>query len=340
MTVPSKISEFDIINKYLRPIATHQAALNLQDDVALIPGIDGYQWAITKDAIVAGIHFFPDDPPQLIAKKLVRCNLSDLAAKGAKPQFILMATCFPSTVSEEWLNSFFSGLKEDCEKFSLNLIGGDIVTTPGPLTLTLTAIGSVKYGQLTTRSGAQIGDHIWVSGTIGDSFLGLQIAQKNKFDKILDDDDRIYLIDRYLLPQPRVQFGIESAPYLHASMDISDGLLGDLIHITTLSQSSALIDLDKIPLSRPAQKILNGQSQLKIFDLIAGGDDYELLFTASQQEKQNIDNLAESLGINCTVIGEIQKGTDIVMVNHSGRVKIDPSSMKAKSYHHYFGATP
>lgn len=312
------VDEFDLIKRLFVPLTGGRPeALNLADDVALIPGPAGHQWALTKDAMVAGVHFFPDDPPDLIARKLVRVNLSDLASKGAVPEFLLLATCFPQGVEAAWLDRFASGLKTDCEEFTVVVIGGDTVATPGPLVLTLTAVGRIPENTALLRSNARSGDQIWLSGSVGDSALGLLVARGES--KSLSQTDAGFLLDRYRLPQPRVALGPRLRGLAHAAMDVSDGLLGDLGHICRASACAAEIEAERLPLSAAARAALEAGLGEGLATVVTGGDDYEILFTAPPEAGQALSALSDELGVALTRIGRIKPGQGVALLDGAGQ---------------------
>ena len=326
------VDEFDLIKRLFAPLtAGRPEALGLIDDVALIPGPAGHQWAVTKDAMAAGVHFFPDDPPDLIARKLIRVNLSDLAAKGAEPQFLLLATCFPRDIDAGWLDRFASGLKTDCDLFKVAVIGGDTIATPGPLVLSLTAVGMVPEGAALLRSNACSGDHVWLSGTVGDAALGLLVAQGE--GKSLSETDASFLLDRYRLPQPRVALGPRLRGLAHASMDVSDGLLGDLGHICRASKVGAEIEAGRLPLSAAARAALAAGLGDGLTTIVSGGDDYEILFTAPPAAGDDLAALSAELGIGLTRIGRVVPGEGVTLLGEKGRV-IEPGR---GSYNHFGG---
>ncbi len=326
------VDEFDLIKRLFAPLTMGRPeALGLGDDVALIPGPAGRQWAVTKDAMAAGVHFFPDDPPELIARKLIRVNLSDLAAKGAEPQFLLLATCFPHDVEPDWLDRFASGLKKDCDLFKVAVIGGDTIATPGPLVLSLTAVGMVPEGAALLRSSACSGDHVWLSGTVGDAAFGLLVAQGE--GKSLSETDASFLLDRYRLPQPRVALGPRLRGLAHASMDVSDGLLGDLGHICRASKVGAEIEAERLPLSAAARAALAAGLGDGLTTIVAGGDDYEILFTAAPAAEDDLTALSADLGIGLARIGRIVPGEGVTLVDKEGRV----IKSGRGSYNHFSG---
>jgi len=332
---PNLVDEFDLIKRLFVPLTGGRPeALNLADDVALIPGPAGYQWAITKDAMVAGVHFFPDDPPELIARKLIRVNLSDLASKGAEPQFLLLATCFPQGIESGWLDRFASGLKTDCDEFTVAVIGGDTVATPGPLVLSLTAVGRIPEHTALLRSNARSGDHIWLSGSVGDAALGLLVARGES--KSLSQADADFLLDRYRLPQPRVTLGPRLRGLAHAAMDVSDGLLGDLGHICSTSGCAAEIEAERLPLSAAARAALATGLGEGLTTLVTGGDDYEILFTAPPEAEGALSILSGDLAVPLTRIGRIMPGQGVTLLDGGGRVV----EMGQGGYRHFSGSTP
>ena len=308
--------EFALIAELFAPLAQgFPGALGLMDDVALLNAEPGFQTVITADAMVAGVHFLPDDPADLIARKLVRVNLSDIAAKGAHPFAIMLSAAFPKGTDMPWLRLFAQGLGEDLRTFGVALIGGDTVSTPGPLTLSLTALGRVEAGRALLRSQAQVGDVVWVSGTIGDGALGL-MAARNEL-QTLSADDQDFLADRYRLPQPRTPLGPLLVGLAHAGMDVSDGLVQDLGHICHASGLGAVIQWDQVPLSHAAQAVMAGdQSRLAL--VLTGGDDYELLFTASPNFSEAIAAAGKTSKVPVTAIGRIVDGKGVIVMDSCG----------------------
>jgi thiamine-monophosphate kinase len=304
-------SEFEFIARRLRPLATADAALGLTDDAALLDPTPGRQLVLAKDAMVAGVHFLPDDPPGQIAKKLLRVNLSDLAAMGAAPRGYLLALARSKAISDDWLAQFCAGLAADNAEFAVSLLGGDTVSTPGPLTLSLTAIGEVPLGTALLRRGAKPGDDVWVSGTLGDAALGLQALQG---DLDVTEDARSYLIERYRLPRPRLALGDALRGIASAAIDVSDGLVADLGHILEVSGVGAELRAHTLPLS-PAGRDLPGARDAAL----AGGDDYELLFTAPPERQADLEALARRLDLPLTRIGAIRTGAGLRVRDDAGR---------------------
>ncbi len=216
------LGEFGRIRRFFAPLAG-PGGLGLTDDAALIDCRPGHRLVVTVDAIVEGVHYLPEDPPDLVARKLLRMNLSDLAAMGARPLHYLLAAALPTTLGDDWVARFAAGLAEDQRRFGVALLGGDSVATAGPAVLSLTALGEVATGAEIRRSGARPGDRVWVSGTIGDAFLGLQVLRGGYPG--LAPADRAALTSRFQLPEPRTRLGPRLARIAHAMLDVSDGLI-------------------------------------------------------------------------------------------------------------------
>lgn len=313
--------EFELIARYFVPIAG-AAGLGLVDDAGLLRPARGYELVVTTDALVAGVHFFPDDPPASIARKALAVNLSDLAAKGAKPDGFVLALALPQGWTEIWLADFATGLAAMAGEGGCPLIGGDTVSTPGPLTLSITAFGSVPAGRMVLRSGAKPGDVVLVSGTIGDGALGLKAHGPGKpaWVSQLSREAGAYLADRYLHPQPRL--GLAAALQLHASaaMDVSDGLVGDLAKLLKASDAGAEIDLDTVPLSPAARAAIMADPAL--LELAwTGGDDYEILCTAPEREYLSLIAAAEAAGVPLTAIGRVTAESGAVRYHEQGRAR-------------------
>jgi thiamine-monophosphate kinase len=271
------MDEFGIIARYFAPLAKDPGALRLKDDAAFISPRPGFDLVITTDQIAADTDFFPHDPPATVAKKALRVNLSDLAAKGAAPEYYLLNLALPS-VREEWLADFAAGLGEDQREFGISLLGGDTSATEGPLSISITAMGFVPQGRMVKRAGAKPGDAVYVTGTIGDSAGGLAIFKREKHH--LSDAQRDYLTRRYQVPEPPVMFGARSLRDLaSASIDVSDGLASDLGHLADASRVRIEVDAEAIPRSE-ALRALWGDGVDAILRAATAGDDYQIAFTA------------------------------------------------------------
>jgi len=309
------LGEFGRIRRFFAPLAG-SGGLDLRDDAALLACNPGKQLVVTVDAIVSGVHYLPDDPPGLVARKLLRVNLSDLAAMGARARHYLLTTALPTTVADDWVEAFAAGLGEDQRRYKIDLLGGDSVATDGPAVLSLTAIGEIAAGAEIRRSGARSGDQIWVSGTIGDAMLGLQALRGSH--KSMPAEQRATLIRRFQLPEPRVELGPRLVGIARAMLDVSDGLVADLGHICEASQTGATIGLPQVPLSRAAQQLGAADPALPA-RLVTAGDDYELLFTAPSDSADRIRQLSQELRLPLTAIGTIEKGAGVRLVDGEGK---------------------
>ncbi len=311
-----RAGEFELITRHFAPLAAAEpGAFRLLDDAAVLGlGRDG-ALVVTVDAMVAGVHFPPDEAPELIARKLLRVNLSDLAAMGAHARAYLLAVALPRGIDEEWVAAFCRGLAADQAEFGVTLVGGDTVATDGPLTLSLTAMGEVGEGDAMRRSGARAGDDIYVSGTIGDAALGLRALRGAYPD--LASDEREALIDRYRLPRPRMALGPRLVGLARAVTDISDGLVADLGHVSAASGLGARIEATRVPLSRAAQAALGADGGASP-DVLSGGDDYELLFTADPAAARALADIAAGLGLPLTAIGRMTEGEGVSVLDAAG----------------------
>lgn len=321
------LGEFERIRRFFAPLAG-PGGLGLLDDAGLVDCRAGHRLVMTADAIVEGVHFLPEDPPDLVAKKLLRVNLSDLAAMGARPLYYLLTTALPDSFGAAWVAAFARGLGDDQRQYGVHLIGGDSVSTPGPATLSLTAIGEVAAGAEIRRSGARAGDAVWVSGTIGDAFLGLEVLRGDLPGVAPRCAEA--LIARYRIPEPRTELGPRLNGLAHAMIDVSDGLLADLGHICETSGCAATVALARLPFSSAALAILaEGWEQPAA--LAAGGDDYELLFTAPAAARAEIAELSAALNLPITAIGSIEPGAGVRLLDAEGR----PVPVAAAGWRHF-----
>ncbi len=293
-----------LIARFFRPLATAPGAERLLDDAATYAPPEGHELVLTTDALVAGVHFFPGDPPRLLAKKALRVNLSDLAAKGAKPAGYLLTIGFTPDWSDDWLADFCAGLKEDQEAFGCSLLGGDTVRTPGPMFLSVTALGVVPVGRAPRRTQAKPGHLIYVTGTIGDAALGLRLRQEPGLKATwgLTEEEAGHLDGRYLLPEPRVDAADLVAEFAAAAMDVSDGLAGDLARMCAASDAGAELDADRVPLSPAAAKAVAADPSARV-SVLTGGDDYEILMTVAPDRRAAFEAAAKAAGIAVTEIG-------------------------------------
>jgi len=244
---PPRLGEFALIAKLFAPLAKSAGAFGLLDDVATLLVPQGRELVAKVDAIVEGVHFFRDDPAALVAKKALRVNLSDLAAKGASPIGYLLSLSVAPWCDDDWLTRFAAGLAEDQAKFAISLLGGDTTGTPGALTVSITALGAIEAGRTIRRAGAKAGDLVFVSGTIGDAGAGLALLKREAGP--LSPSERETLIGRYRVHEPRLALGQRLIGMASASLDVSDGLIADLGHIAEVSRVRVSIDAPRIPLS-------------------------------------------------------------------------------------------
>lgn len=273
-------------------------ALGIGDDCALLQPKNDELIAITSDLLVAGRHFFIDADPYRLGKKSLAVNLSDLAAMGAKPIGFTLSIALP-TIDESWIKLFAKGLFEEAKQYHCHLIGGD--TCAGPLTINITALGSIPSKQSIRRSGAQMNDDIWVSGTLGDARLALAYARK-EWSLNLSPTQLTYINQRLHEPTPRIELGLALRGIANAALDISDGLLGDLNHILRASHLNAEVAIDSLPASNVLQE---QEEHIRRQCAAAGGDDYELCFTANVEHRPKIEKIASDLDIPLTRIGHI-----------------------------------
>jgi thiamine-monophosphate kinase len=329
-----RLSEDELIAAYFAPLAG-PGGLHLSDDAALLSLPPGKELVLTKDMLVAGVHFFADDPPDAIARKALRVNLSDLAAKGAKPEGFLLGLALPPDWREDWLRAFAQGLAEDAKDFAIHLLGGDTVRTPGPLTLSVTAFGSVPVGRMVRRTSAKAGDRIFVSGTIGDAALGLKLRQDAEADRgwigHLSASYRSHLETRYLLPQPRLALREALLAHAHAAMDISDGFAGDLSKMLRLAGLTAVIEARHVPFSEAAQAALSHAPQL-LSTVLSGGDDYEILCAVPPEKTTAFIALAAASGVLVTDVAMCGLGEPPLEIRGLDGA---PLSLEAGSFQHF-----
>jgi thiamine-monophosphate kinase len=302
--------EDSLIARYFKPIATDPGAFRLDDDAAALKALGG-DIVVTTDAIVEGVHYLPADPPDTIARKALRVNLSDLAAKGAAPAGFVLTLALRS-VDDAWLKPFAQALGEDAILFNCPLLGGDTVATPGPLMISITAFGRVPAGKMVHRSGAKPGDRVVVTGTIGDAALGLDILKGGAAAVALAGDAaaRDMLIGRYRVPQPRTWLADAVRDHAHAAMDVSDGLAGDLAKLCTASGVSAAIDAPGIPLSSAAAGLV-ARGAVGLETLVSSGDDYEILCAIPEDRFEAFAQAARHGNVAVTSIGTVIAGTAI-----------------------------
>lgn len=302
--------EFETIERLLRPLAHPVYARDLSDDVAVLPSRPGHDLVLTKDVLVEGVHFLPNDPLDTVAQKLLRVNLSDLASKGAEPFGYLLACHWSDRCGWPEREAFASGLAADQQTFGLHLLGGDTVVTPGPLSVSATLLGWVPKGTAPLRAGARPGDAVYVTGTVGDGWLGLEAAR----GRLALSPERVAtLAEHYRRPVPRLEFGRAVRGLVSAAMDVSDGLVADVRHIAQASGVGIAIDLEIMPLSAAAHAWFDMRTdpEAAIVKMATGGDDYELLLTASEREETALRREADRLRLRLTRIGRVGGGSGV-----------------------------
>ncbi len=295
----SRPSEDELIATYFAPLAG-PGAFGLGDDAAILAQKPGHDVLATKDMSIAGVHFFTDDPPGAVARKALRVNLSDLAAKGAEPSCFLLGLALPEDWTAHWLAGFAQGLGEDATAYKCPLLGGDTVKSPGPLMVSITAFGTVPAQTMVSRTGAAAGDRIYVTGTIGDAALGLKFrvdaAKDQAWTRRLGQEDAAYLAGRALLPRPRLCLREALRAHAHAAIDISDGFAGDLAKMLGLTGMTAEVMAADVPLSEAARKILHDAPSL-LETILTGGDDYEILCAVPPSQGAAFEADAAAAGV-------------------------------------------
>jgi thiamine-monophosphate kinase len=308
--------EFQLIAKYFAPLTeSSPGALGLSDDAAFLALRPGEELVVTTDALIEGVHFLHDDPPEMIAAKSLRVNLSDLAAKGATPAGYLLALCLPGWPDESWLAAFCDGLASDQKNFAAPLLGGDTTATPGPLVVTITALGFVPAGSAIHRSGAQPGDAVFVSGTVGDAGAGLELLKAPVVARSADEGE---LIGRYRMPVPRLALGRRLRGLASAALDVSDGLIADLNHISEVSRVRIVVDAPRVPVSPAFLRVRGNDLQSRVFAATAG-DDYEIAFTAPAGKRDAVVQAGARAGVPVSEIGHIEAGSGTILRDEQGR---------------------
>jgi thiamine-monophosphate kinase len=325
MTSTPHTPEFELIARHFtRPAAN--AVLGVGDDCALVDVTNGMDLAVSTDTMVSGTHFFPDVDPENLGHKALAVNLSDMAAMGAMPYWAMLAVTLPN-VNHTWLEAFAKGFFDLAQEYNVSLIGGD--TTRGPLAITVTIMGEVPAGAALRRSGAKAGNDVWISGNVGDAALA--VAHRHG-RVVLAEDDYREAVMRLYEPTPRVALGQALRGLATSAIDISDGLLADLTHICRLSGVGATVELANVPVSAIGAKHIGSDGGRNA--ILAGGDDYELCFTAHPNSRDSIQELTDVLGIPITRIGQTKRGKGVSLLGSDGKpVKID-----GRGYDHFTGA--
>ncbi len=305
----TELAEDRLIARYFRPLAAHPGALGLIDDAAVLAPPPGCDFVLTTDGVIAGVHFFPDDPPEAIGRKALRMNLSDLAAKGARPLGFLMSVALSKATDEAWLAAFAAGLAEDVRDYQCPLFGGDTDRTPGLTSVSIAAFGVVPHGTMVLRSTAKVGDRVVVTGTIGDAALGLKLHR----DAALGDRWGLspalqaHMRQRYLLPQPRNALAEAVRTHASAAMDVSDGLVGDLAKLCRASAVAAEIEVARISFSDAVRAAVTAEPAI-LETALTGGDDYEIILTLPAAQLADFQATAKAVGVAVSEIGRIVSG--------------------------------
>jgi len=298
-----RIGEFELIARYFAPLAKgFGGARGLKSDNAFLAADARHDLVVKTDTIVAGVHFLANEKSELVAARALRACLSDLAAGGAKPFAYQLSLSLGKGWSERWVAGFARGLAADQRRYRIAMSGGDTTGSPGPTTVTITAFGKVACGKGLGRDGAQAGDEIWVSGTIGDAALGLLVARRRL--------NGVALEKRYRLPQPRTDFGPRLIGIASATADVSDGLLADAGHIAEASRLALYIERDHVPLSADARRAVRSDPSLWA-NVLGGGDDYELVIAVSPRKRAPLLAAARAAGVKIACIGVFRPGNGV-----------------------------
>lgn len=331
MSLPS---EFELIARYFAPLArSFPGAYGLLDDAAVISPSAGTELVVKTDAVVSGVDFPPATSPELVARKALRVNLSDLAAKGARPRAYLVDLVIPAAVDETWIAGFATGLAKDQAEFGIALIGGDMSSTSGPAVISVMMLGEAPTGRILRRGGARADDLVFVTGTIGDAALGLRVLQDAL--PTLEPSAADFLLNRYRLPQPRVGLGPELIGLATAGIDVSDGLIADLRHLCEVSSLDVIVERESLPLSAAARRV-TARDPRHLATALTGGDDYEVLFTAPEAATSRLTALSHELAIPISRIGRMTKPlrageSRVVVLDASG----SPLVFEAEGWTHF-----
>jgi thiamine-monophosphate kinase len=317
------LNERDLIENIFAPLTRQgDGSIGLTDDAAFLPPNGLCDLVITQDSLISEVHFRANDSPKNIARKSLRVNLSDLAAKGAVAHSYLLSIALPSNCKRCWVEEFAAGLASDQTTYGVKLIGGDTVRSPHALMITITALGYIPRGKMVRRVGANPGDNIYVTGTLGDSTLGLAVLNEvSPALQVLDEGARLHLCNRYFLPQPRTALAPVLLDHASAAMDISDGLLGDLTLLINASNVSAKIDLNALPISPSASAAIANDESLRK-RAYTGGDDYEILAAVSPEAASSFEDDAARVGVSVTCIGHIVVRDDLLILQDSNEQAI------------------
>jgi thiamine-monophosphate kinase len=331
-SMPQTEDEFELIERIFAPLAKETGALGLKDDAAILMVTDAEELVVTCDTLVAGVHFLSDDPPQSVGHKALAVNLSDLTAKGAQGFVYTLSLTVTPEISTGWLEEFASGLKAVQEEAGISLVGGDTTASPGPVTITITALGQVAHEHAVMRLGAMPGDSLYVSGTIGDAYLGLRLLRDPGLAKTwgLSDDDVAFLVDRYRRPGPNTHLATLVRNFGRAAIDVSDGLIGDIEKLCQASHVAADIEAARVPLSDAAKRALAHDPAL-LETLITAGD-YEVVLAVSEKSAPGFESEAGGRGARFTPLGTLKQPKEGFAVRDAdGRLM----ELKHKGFKHF-----
>ncbi|CAA2141750.1 thiamine-phosphate kinase [Hyphomicrobium sp. ghe19] len=310
-------SETDLVQTYLAPLAAGSpGAFGLRDDAALISPEPGTDLVVSSDPVIAGVHFFIDDAPEDVAWKALAVNASDMAAKGARPLAYILTLALPDAPTRAWMTRFSEGLRSAQESFGCRLVGGDTDRTPGPLSIGITIFGAVPAGKFVPRQGAAAGDHVFVTGTIGDAALGLAVRRDpSAFDRVLSGDERAFVLGRYLRPRPRIALVETLRNHASAALDISDGLMKDLARLA--GPSGISLSLAAVPMSSAVSAALAHDAAFAK-TILTGGDDYELLVAVPHASIADFKSGAREAGIEISHLGVLGAGRKFEILDQQG----------------------
>ena len=310
--------EFALIERYFRPLVRGDARLGTDDAAILTPEQAGRCCLVAVDGMTQGVHFFADAPPETIARKALRVNLSDIAAMGGIPRYYLMVLMLTDTTTETWVSDFAKGLRLDQETYNVSLLGGDLIGGAAATSITVTMMGEPVQTPSLCRNSARDGDDVYVSGTLGDAALALRLRglRDKPTQSRLSETQRAFLEQRLLLPEPRLALGQKLGGVARACIDISDGLLADLTHVCRASNVGMSVNMADVPLSEAFRLGVVSPQQRQL--ALVGGDDYELAFTVSKRRRGDIESLAATCGVSVTRIGHVHKGSGVKVYDEKG----------------------
>lgn len=329
--VQDRISnETELIQTYFAPLAA-RGAFGLQDDAALISVEQGFDLVVSTDPVRAGVHFFAEDSPRDIAWKALAVNVSDLIAKGASPIGYTLAIAWPEAPLRTWMVAFSAGLSDAQDAFGCQLLGGDCDRAPGPLSIAVTAFGKVPHGQFIHRTTARVGDHVFVTGTIGDAALGLKLRKDvGTFGAGFLSEHRGALLQRYLRPAPNLKTIEFVRRFATAALDVSDGLIQDASRLARGAQAALTIKATSLPLSQAARAAIEFiPAELKT--IVSGGDDFEVLFSVAMEDVQDLIAAANARGLQISALGRLEPGNGVSLIDLAG----SPIALESVGYDHF-----